>query len=76
MEYEELTQATLEAVALWPGSDRQLAAQAGISRATLRRIRQGEHGITPKTAAKILAAIRKTRQTLQRAEAWLVDLLE
>jgi methylphosphotriester-DNA--protein-cysteine methyltransferase len=76
MEHEELTAATIEAVALWPGSDRQLAAQAGISRATLRRLREREHGITPETAAKILAAIRKTRENLQRAEDLLSDLLE
>ena len=73
---EELTRAVQEAIVLWPGSDNELARSAGISRHTIRRLQTGEHGVTEETAAKILHAIRKKKENLERAADWLAELLE
>jgi hypothetical protein len=72
----ELTEAALEAIALWPGSDRELALSAGIQPVTIRRLRERHHGVSEETAGKILGAIRSKKKILEQAEGWLASVLE
>lgn len=72
-ELAETVQAILDRV---PGSDRELALEAGVPQSTVSRIRTGERGCSPTVARALADALASWSEDCAGAEADLRRALE
>jgi transcriptional regulator with XRE-family HTH domain len=73
---EQLAAAVRRALAGLPGSDRALAIEAGVSQATIWRIRHGERGVSADVVEAIADALQRWSNRCGEAEQLLREALE
>lgn len=73
---ERLAEEVREILDAVPGSDRELALEAGVPPSTISRIRSGERGCTPEVARALADVLARWSEDCQAAEADLRRALE
>lgn len=72
----ELAEAVCQALAQIPCSERALALRAGVSPATLTRIKSGERGVSPEIVRRLAQALAMWAEDCAGAEHTLREALE
>lgn len=72
----ELTEAVREALKRIPGSERALAIEAGVSPATLTRVKSGERGVSPDIVRRLADALATWTEDCAGAERTLRRALD
>jgi transcriptional regulator with XRE-family HTH domain len=73
---DQLAEAVRKALTGLPGSDRALAIEAGVSQATIWRIRHGERGVSDDVVEAIADALERWGDRCGVAEQLLREALE
>lgn len=73
---ERLASTVREILDTVPGSDRELALDAGVPQSTVSRIRTGERGCTPEVARALAETLARWGEHCRGAEGKLREALE
>ncbi len=73
---EELAEVVREILDAVPGTDLELAEEAGVPQSTISRIRHGKRGCTPEVARALVGALSRWSEDCRTAETKLRRALQ